>query len=211
MSDSGDKPLNQQCVREILSTQMKPGEWYEVKDLIGIIKIAHPQFHQGDITPNPSEPNRPKWHRHVTNSVRMSPGRNDYKSDNTWTELRTLNLEGANRYSIAPRDPIEEKLVKERGEPYSTSGFIYAIINPAWEQWIKIGKTIDLEARLAAYQMYSPLKNYTILASTRTSERHIEENLAHKRAGSIVDSKTSGEWFKISTFDAKDVIAEVSA
>ena len=138
MSNSADKPLNQQGVREILSTQMEPGKWYEVKDLIGIIETAHPRFHQDDITPIPSEPNRPKWHRDVTNCVRMSPGRTDYPTD-SWTELRTLKREGSNRYSIAPRDPIEEMLVESIVEHDSTSGFIYAIINSLIDFWVGWG------------------------------------------------------------------------
>ncbi len=189
--------LSEQRIKEILSTAMEPGTWYEVKELIDLLERTHTGFTTWDTDPLPSEPQRPRWHRLVTNAVRLSPGRDDH-NDNSWVELRTRKLTRNFQYAIRPKDTIEDQLVREAKND-DGSGFVYAITNPAWPGWMKFGTTIDLDARLAAYQIYSPRKDYTILHSVKVANRHISEGLAHRRAADASgDVDPSGEWFCIS-------------
>ena len=143
--------LNEQRIQEILSAALKVGKWYEVRELIELVESTYTKFTSWDTEPVPSEPQRPRWHRLVTNAVRRSPGRDDY-SDNSWVELRTRKMARNFQYGIKPKDLVEAQLVREARND-DGSGFVYAITNPSWPGWVKIGMTIDMDARLAAYQV----------------------------------------------------------
>ena len=59
--------------------------------------------------------------------------------------------------------------------------------------------TIDLDARGAAYQVYSPLKDYAVFHSVKVTNRHISEGLGHRMAADASKGiDPSGEWFRIS-------------
>ena len=161
--------LNQQKIRTILDSNMDIDKWYKVKDLIELISLVHKDFQGIDKEPLPSEPNRPRWHRLVTNSVRMSPGRPDYPSDNSWIELRTRRKGRNFEYAMSIIDPVEKAILSSFTED-DGSGFIYAIVNNAFPNWVKIGKTIDF---------------------------HTAEGFAHRLAAdqSQVETNDTGEWF----------------
>ena len=195
--------LNQEIIKDILSEAMEPGRWYEVRDLIGLLEMSHSGFTTWDIEQLPSEPGRPRWHRLVTNSVRLSPGRDDY-DDDSWTELRTRRPKRNFQYSIAPRDLVEEQLVREARFD-DGSGYVYAITNPAWSDWVKIGMTIDIDGRLASYQTYSPGNDYSVAHSVKVRDRRRSEALAHRRA-SDASAGISGEWFKIPMTEAANIL-----
>lgn len=42
-------------------------------------------------------------------------------------------------------------------------GYVYAVHNPSWNEYVKIGCTIDVYDRLNVYQSYSPLRDYEIM------------------------------------------------
>ena len=90
--------LNQDIIKEMLSEEMTPGQWYEVKQLIKLFEAKYSNFTSWDKEALPSEPHRPRWHRLVTNAVRMSPGRDDY-DDNSWVSLRTRKPSRNYQYS----------------------------------------------------------------------------------------------------------------
>ena len=189
--------LSEQRIKESLSTVMEPGTWYEVKELIDLLEKTHTEFTTWDTEPLPSEPQRPCWHRLVTNAVRLRPGRDDH-NDNSWVELRTRKSTRDFQYAIRLKDSVEDQLVRE-AQSDDGSGFVYAITNPSWPGWAQIGMTIDLDARLTAYQVYSPRKDYAILHSVKVANRHISEGLAHRKAADASeDVDPSGEWFYIS-------------
>lgn len=200
--------VDQQIAREILTENMIIGQWYEVKDLIKLFENNYFGFEPIDKEPLPSEPNRPRWHRIVTNSVRMSPGREDYRSDDSWIELRTRKKSRNYEYSMSIIDPVERTILSTVTED-DGSGFIYGIVNEAFPNWVKIGKTIDFEKRLAAYQTYSPYQNYKELCRNRVSNRHIAEGVAHRRAADISQVEQSGEWFYLHENDARRIIRNI--
>ena len=198
--------LNQGVIKEILSQEMVPGKWYEVKELIELLESKYKGFTTWDKEPLASEPQRPRWHRLVTNTVRLSPGREDY-DDGSWVELRTRRPKRNFQYSIAPKDLVEEEILRQVRSD-DGSGHVYAVTNPAWPEWVKIGMTIDIHARIDAYQTYSPNKDYHVAESVEVSNRRYSENLAHRRAS---DRSTgfSGEWFKVPLTEVVDILASL--
>lgn len=198
--------LNQEIIKEFLSREMTPGQWYEVKDLITLMDDRYTHFTIWDLEPIPSEPQRPRWHRLVTNSVRLSPGRDDY-DDDSWVELRTRRPKRNFQYSIASIDPVEQQLVSE-ARIDNGSGHIYAITNPAWPDWVKIGMTIDIDGRLAAYQTYSPGNDYSVAFSVEVVDRRRSEALAHRKTSDL-SAAESGEWFKVPLSEVTSILSSL--
>jgi len=88
----------------------------------------------------------------------------------------------------------------------TTSGYVYAMGNAAWPEWIKIGKAVDAEDRLSSYQTGSPLRDYTLVHYAYSDDRNVAERQAHELAGKLGDKLN--EWFKISNEDAVVVIEQ---
>jgi hypothetical protein len=94
----------------------------------------------------------------------------------------------------------KDKKVKE--------GYVYAIVNPAWPDWIKIGMAIDADDRLNGYQTSSPMRDYALVYSVFSNNRSKDERKAHKLAGKIAERR--GEWFKIPQDKAIKILKELS-
>ena len=80
-------------------------------------------------------------------------------------------------------------------------GDVYAIVNPAWEGWVKIGKASFADDRLNTYQTSSPYRDYNILARIHTDNRHKKELVMHRIFEDNAEARR-GEWFKIPEADA---------
>ena len=89
-------------------------------------------------------------------------------------------------------------------------GYVYAIVNPAWPEWVKIGMAIDAEDRCSGYQTSSPFRDYEILYSCYVKDRRKAERACHDQAETVA-SERSGEWFKVGHGLVKQVIEEVSS
>ena len=85
-------------------------------------------------------------------------------------------------------------------------GYVYAICNPAWPEWIKIGMAIDAQDRLNGYQTSSPMRDYVLVYDIYFLDRLAAERKAHKVAERY--GKRQGEWFKITREQAILVLAE---
>jgi len=96
-------------------------------------------------------------------------------------------------------------LEKKQG---TKDGYVYAIINPAWPDWVKIGMAVDAEDRLNGYQTSSPMRDYKLIHYVYFKNRSKAERNAHKLAEKIAERK--GEWFNISDKQAIKVLGEVS-
>jgi hypothetical protein len=88
------------------------------------------------------------------------------------------------------------------------NGYIYAISNPAWEGWIKIGMAVDSKDRCNSYQTSSPFRDYKVEVSVPVTDRRKAEGEAHKKAKELA-SEYAGEWFKISVEKTKEIIQEL--
>ena len=75
-------------------------------------------------------------------------------------------------------------------------GEVYAITNPAWPEWVKIGKAVDSDDRLNGYQTGSPFRDYQVVKSLKTDNRHEAERTMHRLFEKVAEQR-SFEWFKI--------------
>ena len=80
-------------------------------------------------------------------------------------------------------------------------GEVYAITNPAFPNWIKIGKAVNADDRCNGYQTSSPFRDYKIIARMETEDRHSKETEMHKIFQHFA-SERRGEWFKIDNLTA---------
>ena len=76
-------------------------------------------------------------------------------------------------------------------------GDVYAIKNPAWPTWTKVGKAVSSEDRLNGYQTSSPHRDYEIIAKFFAEDRHEAEKMLHRELDKIAEER-KGEWFKLS-------------
>ena len=88
-------------------------------------------------------------------------------------------------------------------------GYVYAITNPAWSEWVKIGMAVDADDRCNGYQTSSPFRDYKLEHTVVTNNRRAAEAKAHKEAAKIAEEQR-GEWFKISIEQAKDILDKLS-
>ena len=86
-------------------------------------------------------------------------------------------------------------------------GYVYAIRNAAWPEWIKIGKAIDAEDRLNGYQTSSPMRDYELVHAIATPDRARAERVAHKAAAMC--GERQGEWFKIANEEAVTILQHI--
>ena len=88
-------------------------------------------------------------------------------------------------------------------------GYVYAITNPAWPEWVKIGMAIDAEDRCNGYQTSSPFRDYKIEHVVVTNNRRAAEAEAHKLATKI-SKEVRGEWFKLDIEQAKTILNNIT-
>ena len=70
------------------------------------------------------------------------------------------------------------------------SGYVYAIHNPAWESYVKIGVAIDVYDRLNSYQTSSPLRDYELIGYVFSNDRLSLEKEIHNKF------ERNNEWVK---------------
>lgn len=88
--------------------------------------------------------------------------------------------------------------------PKSKVGCVYVIKNPAWPQWVKVGKAVDAEDRLKSYQTSDPFRAYTLHHHIEVKDRHVAELQVHQELELTSDARHN-EWFRI-TADAATVV-----
>ena len=60
-------------------------------------------------------------------------------------------------------------------------GFIYGITNPAWEGWVKIGRSDNVIRRMGSYQTGSPFRDYETMFFVEVNDlRGVEDYLYNK-------------------------------
>ena len=69
-------------------------------------------------------------------------------------------------------------------------GYVYAIHNPAWEEYVKIGVAIDVYDRLASYQTSSPFRDYEVIGYVYSNDRLALEKEIHAKF------ERKNEWIK---------------
>lgn len=85
-------------------------------------------------------------------------------------------------------------------------GYIYIITNPAWEGWVKIGKSINPKNRLKTFQTSSPFRDYELVYSIKTNDMTNLEYYIHLHLKDKDHYHENGEWFKITKENAIDTL-----
>jgi len=93
-------------------------------------------------------------------------------------------------------------------------GYVYAITNSAWPEWVKIGKALDAEDRLSGYQTSSPMRDYKLVYSVHFNDRNVAERKAHTMAAFKTahpwNKHDNGEWFKLTEQQAIEILKETT-
>ena len=93
-------------------------------------------------------------------------------------------------------------------------GYVYAIRNPAWPDWIKIGKAVDAEDRLRSYHTGSPMRDYKLVHAVFFDDRNEAERKAHLLAAAKTthpwNKNDNGEWFRLTEEQAMEVLRELT-
>ena len=81
-------------------------------------------------------------------------------------------------------------------------GYVYAIYNPAWPEYTKIGCAVDVYDRLTSYQTSSPHRDYELVEYIFTDDRLELESLIHSKF------ETKGEWVKANKEEMSDFLRQ---
>ena len=84
-------------------------------------------------------------------------------------------------------------------------GYIYILVNPNFDNWVKIGMAEDVTKRLAQFNTAYPERDGQMIYNVKVSNMRKAEKIAHKMAKKIAN-RTENEWFKISIEQAKDIL-----
>jgi len=90
----------------------------------------------------------------------------------------------------------------------SVEGQVYAITNPNFPDWVKIGMAIDAEDRLNNYQTSSPFRDYVLQYKYDVNNRRKAESQAHTELQKSYERK--GEWFKCTLEQARVVVSSTA-
>jgi hypothetical protein len=95
----------------------------------------------------------------------------------------------------------EKSIKKYINHPYN--GYIYIITNPAWNNWLKIGRALNVDRRIDTYNTSSPYRDYKSIYYTKIKDPNMMENFLYDKYG-----KKNNEWFNISVENAIKTIEE---
>jgi len=99
-------------------------------------------------------------------------------------------------------DPLGEVF---ETEPLGDDGVVYAIENPAFPGWIKVGRAFDFETRLRSYQTADPNRAYAEIHKRNFENRITAEKIVHEKLKRL-GVAWKGEWFCIEKEIVIDVI-----
>jgi hypothetical protein len=134
-------------------------------------------------------------------SARQSQGK--YVCKSCWSK-RDANRMYVNGKEISKNHPLHKPgRYKALDDAWShqqiertTQGEVYIIVNEAWKDWVKVGKAVSSSDRLNGYQTSSPFRDYKVVATLTTDNRHTKEKEMHKIFEHFAEERM-GEWFKI--------------
>ena len=128
-------------------------------------------------------------------------------------EYRTLKgylKTGGNINKIKHNIPDLSKLGKVVTLLYDQhkQGSLYVITNPAWIEWIKIGRAVDPIDRCKGYQTSSPLRDFELEYYVPVNDRRKAEARALSLAEEVAKER-NGEWFNMPIILAKEILDRV--
>lgn len=130
-----------------------------------------------------------------------------YERSGVWKDGSQKNRERLTRIALCftRRDVL---LIKYKWNGYSANGIkeghVYAITNPAWPDYVKIGSAIDVYDRLGTYQTSSPFRNYKLESYIFSYDRLKTEKILHN-----MFPDRNGEWVKCNIDDIKKLFSDI--
>jgi len=82
-----------------------------------------------------------------------------------------------------------------KANPYK--GFIYVVTNPAWNNWVKIGRAINIKERIKNYNVSSPYRDFKVDFFMQIGNPVLIERYFFEKYGTEYN-----EWFNISIDEA---------
>ena len=142
-------------------------------------------------------------------------------SDNTRRSLDAHNRKNYNRMFVSGKyipksHPMHkpgnyssfEEAWSHRDLDRAKPGYVYAVTNPAWPGWVKVGMAVDSQDRLNSYQTGSPLRDYELLCDFKSEDKTADERKAHMLLRAVA-SEFRGEWFKVDTSVAYTLVTDL--
>jgi hypothetical protein len=153
-------------------------------------------------------------------------GKKSFKIHNSSTsEASSGAVRNFSRVSIAPKylRKLEKKINFPKNSEFSTDlqnarrtlqnkntrlkqGYVYAVVNPNFTGWIKLGSCVDTNERLASFQTSDPLARYKLEFAEFVEDRREIEHLLHLAFASF---RGTGEWFNVSLDRVKEKLKEI--
>lgn len=90
----------------------------------------------------------------------------------------------------------------------SPDGWLYVITNPSWPDWVKIGVTRDLSARLSTYNTGSPYPevDYRFFSYIFHENARFIEKEIHTSLSDLTGNSHSNEWYRMKPDDAYSMV-----
>lgn len=114
---------------------------------------------------------------------------------------RRLERERFAQAAIIQKVKATRGLTKRIGTPLN--GFVYAISNPVWPGWLKIGSALIVEERLAQFNTGDPYASYKLEFFTHSNDRVACERAIHS---AFSQCRGKGEWFQITVDSVRHAI-----
>jgi len=150
------------------------------------------------------------------NSYEIQKGRNK-KSNPKHNPVTNANMLFINGKYISRKDP-RYKMFKPGSYKISDGsievsnigiskkeGYIYVLINPIFENWVKIGMAEDVTKRLSQFNTAYPERDGQMVYSVKVSNMRKAEKIAHRIAKKIA-KRTENEWFTLTVRQAIDIL-----
>ena len=89
-------------------------------------------------------------------------------------------------------------------------GYIYVLVNPHFENWVKIGMAEDVDKRLSQFNTAYPKRDGQMVYTVKVSNMRKAEKKAHTIAGKLA-KRTEKEWFTLTVGQAIDILNRVGS
>ena len=219
--------IAQSKIRELIS-KWKPGEWHSLEDFRGCIRQSG-LLKEDDYTITNSK--EIHWEHKIRNCVqnwkKKAPKgcpklswdsknhlyRVEVKSTKSLQQKSQIDLPDLfASSSLTKRLPDGLPLSGETfySRSISPEGWLYVLKNPSWPEWVKIGITRDLSARLGTYNTGSPYEGvkYQYCHHTFHENARQIEKIIHDKLSDSQDDEQTNEWYKLSAEKAIQIIRD---
>tara|TARA_R100000951_G_scaffold115807_1_gene125159 strand:+ start:105 stop:740 length:636 start_codon:yes stop_codon:yes gene_type:complete len=89
-------------------------------------------------------------------------------------------------------------------------GYVYVLVNPHFENWVKIGMAEDVDKRLSQFNTAYPKRDGQMVYTVKVSNMRKAEKKAHTIAGKLA-KRTEKEWFTLTVGQATDILNRVGS